>query len=112
MSISERKLRNRSSAQRFQMRAASGQLAHFMRNRTHIRPGSNPGAKLGTWAVHAQDFELHNFNLYRLERYVFFLAGELISRDALNLLCGKRRRDLLDDSAEICPELPGLLKRE
>src|SRR5436190_8883834 len=61
-----------------------------------------------TTSFHAGNLELLDFHLHRLERSIFLLASELVSRHAVYFLGGEWWRGLLDDSLKLSCQLAHL----
>src|SRR5664279_6478680 len=75
-------------------------LPQFMGQAPDIGPRRHPAAELDQVAVQAQDRKFLHFHLDRLKLDFLLLPVQLIGRDALDLLGGKRWRSLLDEADE------------
>src|SRR5579862_3878795 len=83
------------------MSATTGPLAHLVGDGAHVSSGRNTGAKNGAVPFRGEDFEFVDFNLNRLKDDIFLLAREFVSRNAVDLFCGKWRWGLFDHAAEM-----------
>src|SRR5438270_7515037 len=109
-----------------QVGAASFLLAHFMGDRTHVGSGRDSGAEPGASSLlhvragasypflravqNLDDFEFLDLHPYRLQPHLLPLAGQLVSWNSMNLLGGKRRRHLFDDTNIACRDLSQFFK--
>src|SRR5580693_4986622 len=88
------------AAEGFEMSTCTEELAHFVGHRTHVGAGGYAGAEAGAVAFDGEDNEFLNFDLDRLENYLFLFSCQLVGRDAVDFLGGEWWRDLLDYAQE------------
>src|SRR6266567_3075059 len=94
------------------MSATAGQLPNIVSHGPQVSARRNPGAKAGVSSVEFDDLEFFDFDRHRLEWRLFFLAGKLVGRYAINFFGRKWRRHLLDHASKFAGELAHLLHGE
>ncbi len=83
------------------MRTGAETLAHFVCDATHVSSRGYACAKACAAALHREDDEFFDLNLYRIEHNVLLSARQLVGWDAIDLLSGERGRHLLDEAEEL-----------
>ena len=86
------------AAQRFEMRAGADTLAHFVGDRAQVGSRGHPSAEVGAVAFNSGDDEFFDFDLNRLQHYIFLFARQFVGRDAVDFLGRERWRHLLDEA--------------
>src|SRR5436309_9657256 len=110
MSMPNLKLPYRGPHQRRQMCPRSQKFPQLMRNRPYISTRAYPNPKPCLFAIQVQNLELFDLDRLGLEFDRLFLPSKFVSRDACDLFCRKRWRNLLDLTDECANGFPDLLQ--
>src|SRR5437660_12659770 len=94
------------------MSATAGQLPNIVSHGPQVSARRNPGAKGGVSTVEFDDLEFFDFDLHRLELRLFFLAGKLVGRYAINFFGRKWRWHLLDNASKFAGKVGQLFYRK
>src|SRR5664279_851188 len=110
MALLDGELGNRRPAEAREVGPDAQLLPQFVGQAADIGARRNPAAEIDQVAVQAQDRKFLHFHLDRLKLDFLLLAGQLVGRDALDLLGGKRWRSLLDEANEAGDHSPNFFK--
>ncbi len=100
------------AAKGFEMGAGAQALTHFVGDRTHVGSRGYAGAEMGAVALDCENGEFFDLDLDRLQDYLFLFSCQFVGGDAVDLLGGEWRRNLLDHAVKSGSEFLDGLKAE